>query len=113
MKPFNLLRSFFSSAPKWRHTTILAVKKNKEIVLIGDGQVSCGSMKVKVNGRKIRKLENGTAVCGFAGSLADAFTLMEGLETVMAKYQDQTLRACIKYAKEWRTGKKKEKIKLK
>jgi ATP-dependent HslUV protease subunit HslV len=89
----------------WHGTTILAVKKNKEIVLIGDGQVSYGPTKVKTNGRKIRKLENSDAVCGFAGSLADAFTLMEGLENMMSKYPDQTMRACIKYAKEWRTGK--------
>jgi len=53
----------------------------------------------------VAKLENSDAVCGFAGSLADAFTLMEGLENMMSKYPDQTMRACIKYAKEWRTGK--------
>ena len=99
-----LQKCFSSSKPTWRGTTILAVKKNKEIVLIGDGQVSYGPTKVKANGRKIRKLENSNAVCGFAGSLADAFTLMEGLENMMSKYPDQTLRACIKYAKEWRTG---------
>lgn len=99
------LKHFFSSSkPKWHGTTILAVKKNKEIVLIGDGQVSFGPMTVKTNGRKIRKLENSNAICGFAGSLADAFTLMEGLENLMSKYPDQTMRACIKYAKEWRTG---------
>ena len=99
LKPF-----FFSSKQKWHGTTILAVKKNKEIILIGDGQVTYGPTKVKTNGRKIRKLENSNAVCGFAGSLADAFTLMEGLENMMSKYPDQTMRACIKYAKEWRTG---------
>lgn len=95
---------------KWIQTTILAVQKNKEIVLIGDGQVSYGSMKVKINGRKVRKLEGSNAICGFAGSLADAFTLMEGLEATIAKYPDQTLRACIKYAKEWRMGLKYLKI---
>jgi len=101
-----ILKSSFSSMKSpWHGTTILAVKKNKEIVLIGDGQVSYGPTKVKTNGRKIRKLENSDAVCGFAGSLADAFTLMEGLENMMSKYPDQTMRACIKYAKEWRTGK--------
>lgn len=103
-----MIRSFFkhfsSKKNLWHGTTILAVKKNKEIVLIGDGQVTYGSMTVKSNGRKIRRLENSNAICGFAGSLADAFTLMEGLENLMTKYPDQTMRACIKYAKDWRSG---------
>ena len=50
----------------WHSTTILAVKKNNEIVLMGDGQVTYGSMRLKMNGKKIKKL-HGTAVCGFAG----------------------------------------------
>ena len=58
----------FSEKPKWHNTTILAVKKNKELVLIGDGQVTYGSTRVKTNGVKIRKL-HGSAVCGFAGRI--------------------------------------------
>lgn len=73
-------------------------------MIIGDGQVSYGSIRVKTNGKKIRKL-NDKVFCGFAGSLADAFALMEGLEGVMNKYPDQTLKSCINYAKQWRTGK--------
>lgn len=96
--------SAFCSAPKWHHTTILALKKNGETVIIGDGQVSYGNTRVKVDGKKIRKLSD-NIYCGFAGSLADAFTLMEGLETVMNKYPNQTLKSCITYAKQWRTGK--------
>lgn len=72
------LRQLFSSQPEWRHTTILAIKREGETVIIGDGQVSYGSTRVKVNGNKIRKLHD-NVFCGFAGSLADAFTLMEGL----------------------------------
>jgi ATP-dependent HslUV protease subunit HslV len=72
----------------------LAIKKNKEIFLVGDGLVTQGSVRKKTDGRKIRKLV-GNAICGFAGSLADAFTLMEGLEAAMEKYQYQTMRACI------------------
>jgi len=73
-------------------------------VIIGDGQVSYGSTRVKIDGKKIRKLQE-NVYCGFAGSLADAFTLMEGLEQVMVKNPDQTLKSCINYAKQWRTGK--------
>jgi ATP-dependent HslUV protease subunit HslV len=60
--------------------------------------------RVKIDGKKIRKLHDGV-YCGFAGSLADAFTLMEGLENIMQRHQNQTLRNCITYAKQWRTGK--------
>lgn len=52
----------------WHGTTILAVKKNNEIVLMGDGQVTYGNMRMKNNGKKIKKL-HGTAVCGFAGTM--------------------------------------------
>ncbi|EAS04180.1 ATP-dependent protease HslVU, peptidase subunit (macronuclear) [Tetrahymena thermophila SB210] len=98
----SIQKFFFSSDQKWRQTTILAVKKNNEICIVGDGQVSLGSTVVKTDGRKVRKLANGS-ICGFAGSLADAFTLMEGLENIMTK--QPTLKACITYAKQWRTGK--------
>lgn len=69
---------FSNNENKWHHTTILALKRNNHTYIIGDGQVSQGNIRVKVNGRKIRKLADGV-YCGFAGSLADAFTLMEGL----------------------------------
>ena len=94
----------FTTDNKWHHTTILALKRNGKTVLIGDGQVSYGPTIVKTNAKKIRPLTGGT-YCGFAGSVADAFALMEGLEQVMAKYPKQTLKSCINYAKEWRTGK--------
>ena len=104
----SLFKGFFSSQisanPAWHHTTILALKRNNETVIIGDGQVSYGNIRVKTNGKKIRPLGN-NIFCGFAGSLADAFTLMEGLEGVMNKYPSQTLKSCINYAKQWRTGK--------
>lgn len=63
------------SEQMWHHTTILALKRGNDTVIIGDGQVSQGNVRVKVDGKKIRKL-NGDVYCGFAGSLADAFTLM-------------------------------------
>ena len=70
-----LLKRCFSESSKWHHTTILALKRNNETVLIGDGQVTYGNIRVKTNGKKIRKLHEGV-YCGFAGSLADAFALM-------------------------------------
>lgn len=94
----------FSTQPEWRATTILALKRNNKTVIIGDGQVSYGSTRVKVDGKKIRKLHD-NVYCGFAGTLADAFTLMEGLEGIMQRHPNQTLRNCITYAKQWRTGK--------
>lgn len=100
---FAQLRMAFSS-DKWHHTTILALKRNGKTVVIGDGQVSYGPTIVKTNAKKIRPLAGGT-FCGFAGSVADAFALMEGLQQVMSKYPKQTLKSCINYAKEWRTGK--------
>ena len=89
----------------WHHTTILALKHKNETVIIGDGQVTQGNIRVKTDGKKIRELSP-NIYCGFAGSLADALSLMDGLETVMNKYPKQTLRSCIKYAMEWRTGKR-------
>lgn len=74
---FSRARAFFS-AEKWHHTTILALKRNGKTVIIGDGQVSYGSTIVKDNAVKIRPLADGI-FCGFAGSVADAFALMEGL----------------------------------
>jgi ATP-dependent HslUV protease, peptidase subunit HslV len=92
------------STMQWHHTTILAIKRNQQTVIIGDGQVSLGPTIIKTNAKKIRPLAGGP-FCGFAGSVADAFALMEGLEQVMSRYPKQTLKSCISYAKEWRTGK--------
>jgi ATP-dependent HslUV protease subunit HslV len=97
-----VLRCF--STEKWHHTTVLALKREGQTVIIGDGQVSFGGTKVKTDARKVRKLSDGV-FCGFAGSVADAFYLLEGLEQVMNKYPKQTLKSCLTYAKEWRTGK--------
>ena len=71
----SLIKMGFSEANKWHHTTILAIKRNNQTVIIGDGQVTYGNIRVKTNGKKIRKLHEGI-YCGFAGSLADAFSLM-------------------------------------
>ncbi|KAG7401023.1 hypothetical protein PHYBOEH_003218 [Phytophthora boehmeriae] len=94
----------FSNAPTMHGTTILCVRKNGKVCLIGDGQVSLGHTVVKPNAKKVRRIgEN--IVAGFAGSTADAFTLMERLEAKLDEYPGQLTRSCVELAKAWRTEK--------
>ncbi|KAJ1448164.1 nucleophile aminohydrolase [Pelagophyceae sp. CCMP2097] len=85
-------------------TTILCVRKNGRVVMIGDGQVTMGAMVVKGNARKVRKIGDDIMV-GFAGSTADAFTLLERLERKLEEHPGQLTRACVDLAKAWRTDK--------
>ena len=85
-------------------TTILCVRKNNHVCIIGDGQVSLGSTVVKPNAKKVRRIGD-SIVAGFAGSTADAYTLMERLEGKLDEYPAQLTRACVELAKEWRTDK--------
>lgn len=89
---------------KWVSTTILAVQRNNKAVMIGDGQVSFGPTVFKNDAKKVRRL-NENVICGYAGSAADALTLVDRLENQMEKYPNQTLRACVNVAKAWRTEK--------
>jgi ATP-dependent HslUV protease subunit HslV len=89
--------------PDWHGTTILAVRKDGSTVIAGDGQVSMGQTIVKGNARKVRRLAGGKVVAGFAGATADAFTLIERLESKLEQYPDQLARACVDLAKDWRT----------
>ena len=91
------------SFPDWHGTTIIAVRKNGETVIAGDGQVSMGQTIVKGNARKVRRLVDGKVVAGFAGATADAFTLLERLEKKLEQYPGQLARACVELAKDWRT----------
>ena len=84
-------------------TTILSVRKNNEVVIAGDGQVSLGNTVMKNNAKKIRKLSGGKILAGFAGATADAFTLFERLEAKLEKHPLQLQRACVELAKDWRT----------
>jgi ATP-dependent HslUV protease subunit HslV len=86
-------------------TTILAVKKDGETVIAGDGQVSLGNTVMKATARKLRTLNQGKIVGGFAGATADAFTLFERLEAKLEKHQNNLLRAAVELAKDWRTDK--------
>lgn len=87
----------------WHATTILMVRKNGQVVLGGDGQVSLGQTIVKANARKVRRLGKGDVIAGFAGATADAFTLFERLEAKLEQYPGQLVRACVELAKDWRT----------
>ncbi len=86
-------------------TTIIGVKKNGKTVIAGDGQVTLGHAVMKKNAKKVRELNGGKVISGFAGSTADAFTLFERLENRLEKYPEQLLRACVELAKDWRTDK--------
>ncbi|KAA0685131.1 MULTISPECIES: ATP-dependent protease subunit HslV [Azospirillum] len=88
---------------QWHGTTILSVRKNGQVVIAGDGQVSVGQTVMKSNARKVRWLAGGTVMGGFAGATADALTLFERLETKLEKHPGQLLRACVEMAKDWRT----------
>jgi ATP-dependent HslUV protease subunit HslV len=92
-----------NSFPDWHGTTILAVRKNGKTVIAGDGQVSMGQTIVKGAAKKVRRVANGRVIAGFAGATADAFTLLERLETKLEQYPEQLARACVDLAKDWRT----------
>jgi ATP-dependent HslUV protease subunit HslV len=99
-----LARSFNSSAP--RATTIVAVRKDNQVAMVGDGQVSLGPTIMKPNAKKVRRLGvNKEIVAGFAGSTSDAMALMERLEMKLEQYPDQLMRACVELSKNWRTDK--------
>jgi Proteasome subunit len=88
-----------------RHgTTILVVRKDGKTVMAGDGQVSAGSSVVKGNAKKVRRLGDNILV-GFAGSTADALTLLERLEKKLEEHPGQLTRACVELAKAWRSDK--------
>ena len=98
--------------PGWHGTTIIGVKKDGKVVVAGDGQVSLGDTVIKGTARKVRRLSPGgfDVVAGFAGSTADAFTLLERLEAKLEATPGQLARACGDLAKDWRTDKYLQKL---
>lgn len=94
-----------TQASHWHGTTILTVRKNGKVVIIGDGQVSAGNTVMKGNARKVRTLAGGKVITGFAGATADAFALLERLEAKLEQYPTQLARACVELAKDWRMDK--------
>ncbi|MCI5046451.1 MAG: ATP-dependent protease subunit HslV [Aquisalinus sp.] len=92
-----------SDYPVMHGTTILAVRKNGKVAIGGDGQVSLGETVMKGDARKVRRIAGGNVIAGFAGATADAFTLLERLESKLEQYPTQLTRACVDLAKDWRT----------
>jgi ATP-dependent HslUV protease subunit HslV len=85
-----------------RSTTILAVRHKGGVAIGGDGQVTLGSQVMKSDAHKIRKLNNGKVLTGFAGASADAFALLERFEAKLKDYQGNVPRAATELAKDWR-----------
>ena len=98
--------------PGWHGTTIIGVRKGGKVVIAGDGQVSLGQTVIKGTARKVRRISLGgyDVVAGFAGSTADAFTLLERLETKLEATPGQLQRASVELAKDWRTDKYLQKL---
>jgi ATP-dependent HslUV protease subunit HslV len=84
-------------------TTIIAVRHNDRVALGGDGQVTMGETVMKGTAQKVRRLKDGSILAGFAGSVADAFTLFEKFEEKLERYPGNLSRACVELAKDWRT----------
>ena len=98
--------------PGWHGTTIIGVRKGGKVVIAGDGQVSLGQTVIKGTARKVRRLSPGgqDVIAGFAGSTADAFTLLERLEKKLEATPGQLARASVELAKDWRTDKYLQKL---
>ena len=94
-------------APDWHGTTIIGVAKDGRVAIAGDGQVSFGQTVMKATATKVRRLSPGGAdvAAGFAGSTADAFTLLERLEKKLEAAPGQLRRAAVQLAQDWRTDK--------
>jgi ATP-dependent HslUV protease, peptidase subunit HslV len=84
-------------------TTILAVRQNGRVALGGDGQVTMGDTVMKASAQKVRKIRDGKVLAGFAGSVADAFTLFEKFEEKLERYPGNLSRAAVELAKDWRS----------
>ena len=88
---------------EYHGTTIVSVRRDGQVVIGGDGQVSLGNTVMKANARKVRRLYQGQVLAGFAGATADAFTLFERFEGKLEKHQGNLVRSAVELAKDWRT----------
>src|SRR5918999_3116205 len=84
-------------------TTILAIRHQGKVVVVGDGQVGLGQTVMKHSARKVRKLHHDKVIAGFAGATADAFTLFEKFEDKLEQFNGNLKRAAVELAKDWRT----------
>jgi ATP-dependent HslUV protease subunit HslV len=88
---------------QFRGTTILCVRRNGQVAIGGDGQVSMGNTTVKGNAKKVKRIYDGKVIAGFAGGTADAFTLFERFESKLQTHSGNLTRAAVEMAKDWRT----------
>lgn len=95
---------------KIRSTTVIAVKKDGKVAMAGDGQVTLGETVCKGNARKVRKIYNGKILTGFAGSVADAFTLLDKFEEKVKEFNGDLTRSAVELAKIWRTDRSFQKL---
>lgn len=94
----------------FRGTTILSVRRGRQVVIGGDGQVSLGNTVMKGNARKVRCLYHDQVIAGFAGATADAFTLFEHFEGKLDQHHGNLTRAAVAMAKDWRTDRALRKL---
>jgi ATP-dependent HslUV protease subunit HslV len=87
---------------KIKSTTVIAIKHNGQVAIGADGQATLGNTVAKSNVKKIRKLQDGKIISGFAGSTADSFTLLERFDEKLSAYGGNMKRAAIELAKDWR-----------
>ena len=90
---------------KTHATTVLCVRRDNQVAMGSDGQVTVGETILKGNARKVRKLRDGAVMVGFAGGTADALTLLDLFESKLEMHSGQLLRAAVELAREWRTNK--------
>ena len=86
-----------------RSTTIVTVRRNGQVAVAGDGQVSMGNTVMKLTAKKVRRLAGGKVIVGFAGATADAFTLFSRLEEKLEEFNNSLPRAAVELARDWRT----------
>jgi ATP-dependent HslUV protease, peptidase subunit HslV len=91
-----------SKHEKIHSTTVVAIRHNGRIAIGADGQATLGNTVAKSNVNKIRKLQDGKIICGFAGSTADAFTLLERFDEKLSNFSGNLKRAAVELAKDWR-----------
>lgn len=94
-----------SDRERIRGTTILGIRKDGQVAMGGDGQVTLGETVMKRRARKVRKINEGRILTGFAGASADALTLFDKFEAKIEQYKGNLTRAVVELAKEWRTDK--------
>ena len=88
---------------QYHGTTILSVRRGKQVAMGGDGQVTLGNIVIKASARKVRRIYQESILAGFAGGTADAFTLFERFEAKLDKHQGNLLRSAVELAKDWRS----------